>query len=91
VIGTNKKCAQETVASLLEDVAAGALPQPRAGGAELEALVAARQPDAVEYRGWEAIDAHERGLGETHGRPRVKLTRLEELLRASRQDELAVR
>ena len=34
----------------------------------------------VEYAGWEAIDAHERGLGETHGRPRVKLVSWEELL-----------
>jgi ferredoxin/flavodoxin---NADP+ reductase len=91
VIGTNKKCAQETVTSLLKDLEAGGLPQPLAGGAELERLVAERQPDAIEYAGWEAIDAHERGLGEPHGRPRVKLTRLEELLQASRQQEFAAR
>ncbi len=91
VIGTNKKCAQETVTSLLEDLGAGKLPQPEGGAVDVVRLVSERQPDAIEYSGWEAIDAHERGLGEPHGRPRVKLTRLDELLRASRQEELAAR
>ncbi len=39
-----------------------------------------RNPDAVEYAGWEAIDAHERGSGEPHGRPRIKLASWDELL-----------
>ena len=38
----------------------------------------------VDYAGWEAIDAHERGRGEPHGRPRVKLVRrAEHLLHAA--------
>jgi ferredoxin--NADP+ reductase len=36
--------------------------------------------EIVDYSGWEAIDAHERALGEPHGRPRVKLV--------SRDDQL---
>jgi len=38
----------------------------------------------VEYAGWEAIDRYERGLGEPHGRPRVKLTSWDELLEKAR-------
>jgi ferredoxin--NADP+ reductase len=38
----------------------------------------------VTYAGWEAIDAAEKAAGEPHGRPRVKLTRTEELLDAAR-------
>jgi ferredoxin--NADP+ reductase len=91
VIGTNKKCAQETVTSLFEDLADGTLPRSSASGDDLERLIAERQPEAVEYAGWEAIDARERSLGEPHGRPRIKLTRLEELLRASREEQLAAR
>ncbi len=46
----------------------------------VEQLLRSRQPDLVTYSGWEAIDRHERALGEPAGRPRVKLTRIEELL-----------
>jgi ferredoxin--NADP+ reductase len=76
VIGTNKKCAQETVTLMLQDAAAGRLPEP---AGEPGALLA-RLGDVVDYAGWEAIDAHERSLGEPHGRPRVKLVRHESLL-----------
>jgi ferredoxin/flavodoxin---NADP+ reductase len=51
--------------------------------AAVEALLRARQPELVTYAGWEAIDHHERALGEPAGRPRVKLTRIEELLRVA--------
>jgi ferredoxin--NADP+ reductase len=84
VIGTNKKDAHETVDKLLEDHSAGTLPQPsRPAGDDLEQLLRERKPEHVTYAGWEAIDAAERSAGEPHGRPRVKLTRLEELLEAA--------
>ncbi len=79
VIGTNKKCAQETTTLLLEDFAAGRLPQPSASADELLARLRT-EVDVVDYSGWEAIDAHERSLGEPAGRPRVKLVRREEQL-----------
>jgi len=79
VIGTNKKCAQETTTLLLEDFANGRLPEPSASSEEL--LTTLRTTvDVVDYSGWEAIDAHERALGEPTGRPRVKLVRREEQL-----------
>jgi len=75
----------------------GAAPDAGAGGARggavhvpsspdpdaVERLLRSRQPELVTYAGWEAIDRHERALGEPAGRPRVKLTRLEELLRVA--------
>jgi ferredoxin--NADP+ reductase len=83
VIGTNKKDANDTVDRLLEDLAAGELlsPAPIDDDA-LEAFVRERQPALVDYEGWVRIDRHEQGLGEPHGRPRVKLARLEALLSA---------
>jgi len=80
VIGTNKRCAQETTDRLLEDFHSGRLPIPVQ---EPDVLLARLRDDGVnviDYSGWEAIDAHERALGEPHGRPRVKLVRRDDLL-----------
>jgi ferredoxin--NADP+ reductase len=84
VIGTNKKDAQQTVDALLEDLAADrhlhpADPDP----GRVQALLRARHPSLVTYEGWSEIDRHEQALGEPHGRPRVKLTRIDELLRVA--------
>ncbi len=87
VIGTNKRDAQETVDRLLEDLHEGRLPEPTADGSQeaVEALVAERKPEHVTYAGWELIDAVEKAAGEPLGRPRVKLTRVEEMLEAAKQ------
>ena len=88
VIGTNKKDANDTVDRLLEDLAAGRLlDPPPISDAALEDFVRARQPQLVDYAAWNRIDRHERGLGEPAGRPRVKLTRFEELLAAVGNDD----
>jgi ferredoxin--NADP+ reductase len=87
VIGTNKKDAQQTVDAMLADLepsANGAGPAhtpSRPDAAAIEALLRERQPALVTYAGWEAIDRHERELGERSGRPRVKLTDIEQMLR----------
>jgi ferredoxin/flavodoxin---NADP+ reductase len=84
VIGTNKRDAQETVDAILEDLAAGRLPAPPAPDPEeLLTTLRARRPELVTYAGWSEIDRHERSRGEPVGRPRVKLTRIEELLRVA--------
>ncbi len=80
VIGTNKKCAQESTALLLADQAAGRLPRPERSPDELLDDLRAAGVQIVDYAGWEAIDAHERALGEASSRPRVKLVRRDELL-----------
>jgi ferredoxin/flavodoxin---NADP+ reductase len=93
VIGTNKRDAQETVDAILADLSllsdggrrspgSGATHVPSSPDASsVDTLLRARQPDLVTYSGWEAIDRHERTLGESAGRPRVKLTRIEDMLR----------
>jgi ferredoxin/flavodoxin---NADP+ reductase len=102
VIGTNKKDAQETVDAMLADLASlsasnGSTPaqadsesvhlHPTPGAAAIEELLRTRQPELVTYAGWEAIDRHERALGEPAGRPRVKLTSIEELLQVAAAEE----
>jgi ferredoxin/flavodoxin---NADP+ reductase len=85
IIGTNKRDAQETVDTLLEDLDAARLPTPADPDRDsMDALLAERQPDAVSYAGWQAVDRVEREAGEPHGRPRVKLCSFEELLEAAK-------
>jgi ferredoxin--NADP+ reductase len=99
VIGTNKKDAQETVDAILADLGAGAGADASSNGSSgalhpstpdgeaLERLLRERQPDVVTYEGWSEIDRHERALGEQSGRPRVKLTSIEEMLRVAASEE----
>ena len=87
VIGTNKKCAQQTTTLLLEDFAAGRLPTTSSSPEELLAELRAGGANVVDYSGWEAIDAHERALGAPSGRPRVKLVRREDQLHRARSGQ----
>ncbi len=100
VIGTNKKDAQETVDAMLADLVAPSGAENGASAARtrahvpgrpdpqaVEELLRSRQAQLVPYAGWQAIDRHERTLGESAGRPRVKLTRIDELLRAAAIEE----
>lgn len=85
VIGTNKKCANDTVDLLLEDLEAGSMNSPSGTRSELDELLRTRvEPHVVDYPGWELIDAHEKAAGEAQGRPRVKLVEREQLLERSR-------
>jgi ferredoxin--NADP+ reductase len=92
VIGTNKKDAQQTVDALLADLAASANGsrghEPDSPDAQaVEHMLRARQPDLVPYVGWLEIDRHERSRGEESGRPRVKITRVDEMLRVAGAQE----
>ena len=88
-IGTNKTCAEETVASLLDDLDDPARdpdtdrPAPVGTLASIAAVVAGRRPDHVDLAGWRAIDAEERRRGERRGRPRAKIVDVEEMLRVA--------
>jgi ferredoxin--NADP+ reductase len=82
VIGTNKKDAADTVARVLEDAEAGKLNEPaNPDGEAVEAWLRSEVPGLVTWGGWEAIDRHETGLGEPHGRPRVKVVSVTEMRR----------
>jgi ferredoxin--NADP+ reductase len=86
VIGTNKKDANDTVDRLLEDLGGGRLLEPaQITDAGLAAYIHERQPAAVDYDQWSRIDRHERKLGEASGRPRIKLTRVQEMLAAAKR------
>ena len=93
VIGTNKKDAQETVDAMFADLASGEHAQAGArhlpespDAASVEELLRSKQPALITYSGWQAIDRHERALGEPAGRPRVKLTRIEEMLQVAAEE-----
>jgi ferredoxin/flavodoxin---NADP+ reductase len=84
VIGTNKKDAQETVDALLADLSADALHTPAQPDPDaIEQLLCERVSNLVTYEGWSEIDRHEQELGKPQERPRVKLTRIQELLRVA--------
>ena len=82
VIGSNKRCARETVAHLVADVAAGVVvPAPHQSG--FRELLRQRQPNAIGFDGWRRIDAAERRAGHRAGRPRIKFTGAAAMLRAA--------
>ncbi len=81
VIGTNKKCANETIAHVFEDVEAGLVQQPStpSDAAAIAEWIRQKIPTAVTWEGWQRIDAHETTAGQPLGRPRVKLVRLPDM------------
>jgi ferredoxin/flavodoxin---NADP+ reductase len=83
VIGTNKPDAAETVACMLEDLAHDVyLPAPRASALEAALMLRDRQPKYVSYSDWKRLNAIEVERGRALGRPRLKFTRTDDMLRA---------
>jgi ferredoxin--NADP+ reductase len=83
VIGTNKPDAVETADAVLEDHGAGQLRQPEVADRDAVArLLGERGVRAVSWQDWQRLDALERARGEAVGRPRLKFTRVEEMLAA---------
>lgn len=81
VIGHNKKDSTQVAALVLEDLARQQPVSAAPDRAEqLRDWLVSRQPAVVTGEHWNTIDAHERGAGEPHGRPRVKLPTLDTLL-----------
>ena len=92
ILGTNKRDAEETVSSLVDDLRAAALTQPAAPDREqIDALLAERKPDVVSAEGWRAIDGDELARGRREQRPRVKLASRSELLAAAAGSRSAAR
>jgi ferredoxin--NADP+ reductase len=83
VIGTNKPDAAETAECMLEDLAAGKVLSP--AHPELDAatqLAQERKPNYVSYEDWLKLDELETAAGEAEGRPRVKFTKVADMLAA---------
>ena len=82
VIGSNKKDSADTVATLLTDLEGRELIDFAEDHSEtLVEWLLSRQPKLVTDDHWKLIDDHERSAGAPHGRPRVKLTSVADLLR----------
>ncbi len=83
VIGTNKPDAVESTEALLADFAAGSLPAPAVTDrAAIPALLARRGVRAISWQDWLTLDGLEKSRGEAIGRPRLKFTRIDEMLQA---------
>jgi len=83
LIGHTKSDAAETVAHLVED-APRLYAETRATPEQLSPdnilrLLRDRDVPVVQWRDWEVLDAHERGLGEPVGRERVKVVAREDM------------
>ena len=85
VIGTNKTCAQETVARMIEDIGLGKVNIPEDPSIKgVEDLIYGIGSAVVTYPEWENIDRLELQKGEAQGRPRVKYTDVSEMIRVAK-------
>ncbi len=66
-LGTNRRCAQATISSLLDDFRAGLLAEPN-----VVDDIAERLPRAVSFDDWRHLDSHEKSTGRAAGRSRLK-------------------
>lgn len=83
VIGSNRPDAVETASHMLDDAQAGAILHPsHPARADLEALLAARGVEVVTYADWQILDQLEIKAGAAIGRPRLKFSRVEDMLSA---------
>ena len=84
VIGTNRTCAEETVARLWEDFDDGRLSRDVQDRAALEKLLRHRNAEPVDWSGWCSIDTAERKRGVEASRPRVKFVGVADMIAASK-------
>ena len=81
VIGTNKACAVETVRAMLDDFQSGALNHTELPeGSDILGFLSGKGVRVVSFSDWKKLDAEEVSRGQAEGRPRKKLTRVEEML-----------
>ena len=83
VIGTNKPDAAETVAGMIEDLARDIHLRPAdPSPAAVEQLIRERQPQYFSYQDWWRLDEIETRRGKETGKPRIKFTRVKDMLAA---------
>ncbi|MDT2005556.1 NAD(P)-binding protein [Rhodococcus opacus] len=78
VVGTNRRCALETVTAILEDTASKTSSATTASA--VDELLRSRGIQVVDWAAWRTIDEAERAAGESTGRERVKLHDRAEML-----------
>jgi ferredoxin--NADP+ reductase len=83
VIGTNKPDSVETANMMLEDLQKGNVLVPAHPDVDAAAkFVASRQPRFITFADWLKLDQIELANGAKQGRPRVKMTSVDEMLKA---------
>jgi len=83
IIGTNKPDALETVNCMLDDLKNGqVLASDHPDVADAEALVRKRQPNVFSFEDWLKLNEIEVSRGQKVRRPRIKFTRIEDMLAA---------
>jgi ferredoxin--NADP+ reductase len=83
VIGTNKPDSVETVEMLVEDLGYGKLLNPSQPTRDaVDKLLASRNVRVVTFADWQRLDQIETSRGAEAGRPRVKLTSVQEMIDA---------
>lgn len=88
VIGTNKPDSVESVKLALEDAAAGRVHMPeQPQRAAVESLLTERGIELVCYEDWLRLDGIEQERGKALGRPRLKFSRVEDMLAAIREEK----
>ncbi|XP_071737251.1 NADPH:adrenodoxin oxidoreductase, mitochondrial-like [Rutidosis leptorrhynchoides] len=84
IIATNLYDAEETVASISEDIEQSGLTSvfasTKPGRNGLQQLLESRNVNVVTFNDWEKIDSEEKRLGSLKGKPREKLTTWNDLL-----------
>ncbi|XXG56736.1 hypothetical protein AAC387_Pa03g4072 [Persea americana] len=88
IIGTNLFCAEETVASISEDLEQGMLTSTLKPGRDgLLQLLRDKGIRYIPFSGWKKIDLHERSDGSLRNKPREKITSWDELLNVASEQE----
>jgi ferredoxin--NADP+ reductase len=83
VIGTNKPDSVETVSAMMEDLKKDAVLSPEQPQADCaEEFVSSHQPKYFSFSDWLKLDKIEVANGAKLGRPRVKITSVDEMLKA---------
>jgi ferredoxin--NADP+ reductase len=83
VIGTNKPDSVETVESLLADLRAEKLNTPASTAPEaVDALLTGRGVRVISYADWQQLDRLEQERGQAQGAPRLKFSRVADMLAA---------
>ncbi|BBY65705.1 FAD-dependent oxidoreductase [Mycolicibacterium helvum] len=85
VIGTNRTCAEQTVARVWEDFDANVIQRRLPERADLDALLADRAAGPLGWQDWRTIDTAERDRGRQASRPRVKFVAVDEMVAAARK------
>ena len=81
VIGSNKKCAGQSMSALIADLGAAPAQAERPSAAWVRNEIARRQPHLVLLQDWLAIDRAEKQAGRARRKPREKFTDVDAMLR----------